>query len=83
MGEDFLGEVFAAIPESTETVRNHDRQYSRLSFVGRPFRKEPSVLGGSPHDQPTEWVSGTIRVNIAWGVDEFGHSLGPSMRQLS
>ncbi|KAI9317369.1 hypothetical protein DFJ73DRAFT_635749, partial [Zopfochytrium polystomum] len=85
LGEDFLGEVFVALPEPTETTRNQDRPFSNISFVGRPFRKSPSVLGTTTTDEALtgSWVSGHLKINVAWGVDEEGRSLGPPLRQLS
>ncbi|KAJ3413142.1 Coiled-coil and C2 domain-containing protein 2A [Chytridiales sp. JEL 0842] len=77
MGEQFIGEVFMAIPEPTETVRNRDREFVPLSFVGRPFNKR---IESATSTQTAKWISGIIKINAAWGVNEEGRILGPQLK---
>jgi hypothetical protein len=77
LGEQFIGEVFMAIPEPTETVKNRDRDFIPLSFVGRPFHKQNEPLDSL---EPTKWISGTVKINAAWGVNDEGRIMGPVVK---
>ncbi|KAJ3196677.1 Coiled-coil and C2 domain-containing protein 2A [Irineochytrium annulatum] len=79
LGERFIGEAFIGIPDSTETVKTLDRQYSTLAFVGPPFSERPTY-GSGRREMVETWLSGTLTVRAVWGVDDEGNSLGPPIK---
>ena len=69
-GDHYIGEVYVGVPDATDTVKNRDREMIPLSFVGRPFSSNS-----------TRWISGKINLNVSWGVDDDGKSLGPPAKR--
>ncbi|KAJ3139070.1 Coiled-coil and C2 domain-containing protein 2A [Physocladia obscura] len=77
-GSQYLGEVFIAIPDACETVRHHDRELSNITFSGRPFFPRYTSLNSV--QLMNKWITGTLKINVAWGVDGEGNSLGPPIK---
>ncbi|KAI8621278.1 hypothetical protein BC830DRAFT_275158 [Chytriomyces sp. MP71] len=76
-GSKFIGEVFVPIPDPAVTVCSHDREMSTLAFGGQPFFQKYTTH----HSMQLEnkWIAGSIKLNVAWGVNEEGKSLGPPL----
>ncbi|KAI8925641.1 hypothetical protein BC831DRAFT_263275 [Entophlyctis helioformis] len=89
-GDLFLGEVFVAVPDASDQAESLDRDIRRLQFTGRPFEQPGNGNGAggtgkgkgkdgarSTDGTDEHWISGCIKMNVAWAVDSAGRSLGP------
>ncbi|TPX38611.1 hypothetical protein CcCBS67573_g10709, partial [Chytriomyces confervae] len=80
-GNQFIGEAFVPIPDAGNTVRSRDREMKSFAFGGRSFFQKytTSLAMRFTH----KWIEGSIKMNVAWGVNDEGKSLGPPVKQLS
>ncbi|KAJ3074753.1 Coiled-coil and C2 domain-containing protein 2A [Podochytrium sp. JEL0797] len=77
-GNQYIGEVFVPIPDAGETVRQRDREFQSIGFSGRPFSDRYSTSTAARLSD--RWIEGIIKLNVAWGVDDDGKHLGPSIK---
>ncbi|KAJ3124071.1 Coiled-coil and C2 domain-containing protein 2A [Nowakowskiella sp. JEL0407] len=80
LGDSYLGVVYIPIPEASNTMRFKDRVYQHLQFSGPKFYNHTGLITRE-HDSEEGWVNGKLWINLSWGVDQNGVSLGPG-RQL-
>ncbi|KAI9202742.1 uncharacterized protein BJ171DRAFT_626486 [Polychytrium aggregatum] len=81
MGDRLLGEVFVPIPEPAENASALDREPQQLQFTGTSMIRSRNLMTldeGQLFEQGH--ISGTIRMSVAWGFDEKGNSLGPTVK---
>ncbi|KAJ3221081.1 Coiled-coil and C2 domain-containing protein 2A [Clydaea vesicula] len=91
LGEQLVGEVFIGIPTQNDLVNSVDREIKSLQFTGRPFDANAKGIGKTENigelsnlnslKYEERWVSGILRIDLCWDVDEFGNSFGPSLNQ--
>ncbi|KAJ1546431.1 Coiled-coil and C2 domain-containing protein 2A, partial [Nowakowskiella sp. JEL0078] len=75
LGDTFLGEIFVPIPEPTENIGIKDTTYRHLQFSGPKFERIREIVNEASMES---WVTGKLWMNVSWGIDENGCSLGPS-----
>ena len=75
-GEYLLGNVYIPVPSPSDTISVIDREPDSLQFTGNQF-----AVAEEPDN--SRWVSGILRMNVCWGEDENGKSLGPAIKPPS
>ncbi|KAJ3015755.1 UNVERIFIED_CONTAM: Coiled-coil and C2 domain-containing protein 2A, partial [Siphonaria sp. JEL0065] len=77
-GNQYIGEVFVPIPDPSETVRQHDREFKNITFSGRPFFQR--YTSSHSIQNTNKWIEGSIKLDVSWGVDDDGKPLGPPIK---
>ncbi|KAI8999975.1 hypothetical protein BC832DRAFT_563214 [Gaertneriomyces semiglobifer] len=68
----FLATTYIPVPSPLRTLSLIDRTPYHLSFSGRPQ---------TTTSYADEWTSGSVEVDVSWGVDNDGNSLGPKTQK--
>ncbi|KAI8809764.1 hypothetical protein BJ742DRAFT_738029 [Cladochytrium replicatum] len=80
--DGFLGEVYIPIPSPADVFNALDRGYKSLQFTGPPFVSSPTRADVRVTNERL-WVSGKLVMNVCWGVDDKGATLGPASLPFS
>lgn len=73
LGDILLSNVYIGIPDSTETVKRSDNQFSSFEFTGVSIQ---NVTPSSNH-----MLRGALNLNVGWGEDGNGNVLGPKTKR--